>query len=112
MEGTNKRQKLAESNINVESYLKCQSGVQCMTWPDEDTLMAGCTDHQLKVFDMNKLQVAESVFTQHKVITCIDSTNNVTLGGHEDGVVRLYDLRVGSGVKQHRVFESNSSYLS
>lgn len=60
---------------------------------------------------MNKMTVAESVFTNHKVVTCLDSVNGVTLGGHEDGSVRLYDLRTG-GVKQHKVFEANSLYVS
>lgn len=83
-----------------------------MTWPSEDTLVAGCTDHQVKVFDVNKLQVSDSLFTNHKVVTCLDSIAGPTiLGGHEDGVVRLYDLRTAQ-VKQHRAFESSSSYAS
>jgi len=64
---------------------------------------------------MHKQQVAESVFTNHKVVTCIDSASGehqTILGGHEDGIVRLYDLRTGSGVKQHKVFESSTSYTS
>ena len=39
------------------------------------------------------------------------ATNNVILGGHEDGVVKLYDLRSNS-VKQHKSFESTSPYTS
>jgi WD40 repeat protein len=114
VEGSQKRQKLSESSMNVEGYLKCQGGVHCMVWPSEDTLMAGCADHQLKVFDMVKQQVVDNVFTNHKVITCLDATpgNLSALAGHEDGVVKLYDLRACSGVKQHRAFEANSSYIS
>lgn len=117
VEGSFKRQKLAESTMVTETYMKCQSGVACMTWPNEDILVAGCTDHQLKVFDMNKLTVSESIFTNHKVVTCLDSAFDqaaTIVGGHEDGSVRLYDLRsnYSGGVKQHKVFEANTSYIS
>jgi len=66
---------------------------------------------------MNKLQVVESIFTNHKLVTCLDSTprdSGVVLGGHEDGTVKLYDQRTHiGGVKQHKVFEaSTSSYTS
>ena len=62
---------------------------------------------------MNKNSIAESIFTNHKVVTCIDSVakNQVILGGHEDGIVKLYDLR-SSSVKQHKVFESSTAYTS
>jgi WD40 repeat protein len=62
---------------------------------------------------MHKLHVAESIFTNHKVVTCLDSqSSQYALGGHEDGTVRLYDLRIGGGIKQHKAFESSSSYTS
>jgi len=66
---------------------------------------------------MNKLIVAESLFTNHKVVTCLDSVVDqqaCILGGHEDGSVRLYDLRSShnGGVKQHKIFESNTSFIS
>lgn len=89
-----KRKKLTESLMKTDTYVKCQSGVSCLSWSSPESLFAGCTDHQLKVFDMNKLQVVESIFTNHKVVTCVDSTQRdlaVVLGGHEDGTVRLYD---------------------
>ena len=36
------------------------------------------------------------------------------IGGHEDGTVKLYDLRtsLSGGVKQHKTFESTTSYIS
>jgi WD40 repeat protein len=108
---------MSEQTMVTETYLKCQSGVACMSWASDETLVAGCTDHQLKVFDMNKLTVAESLFTNHKVVTCLDSTFDQQasiLGGHEDGSVRLYDLRSShsGGVKQHKLFEANTSFIS
>ena len=46
---------------------------------------------------MERSQVQASVFTNHKVATALDSNfaneNQLVLAGHEDGFVRLYDLR-------------------
>ena len=107
--------------MNPQGFLKCANGVQSLKWTSDDTMVAGCTDHQLKVFDMYKLQVVESLFTNHKVVTCLDASlenpsdkKQVVLGGHEDGTVRLFDLRASSlsGVRQHKVFECHSVYIS
>lgn len=71
-----------------------------MKWVGQETLIAGCADHQLKVFDLDKLAIQETIFTNHKVVTALDSTVNqgtpVVLCGHEDGVVKLFDLRSSS----------------
>lgn len=68
-----------------------------MSWASASTLIAGTVDHQLKVFDMEKLQVQASIFMNHKVATAIDidfsNANELVLCGHEDGIVRLYDLK-------------------
>lgn len=68
-----------------------------MSWASASVLVAGCTDHQLRVFDMEKQKVQASIFTNHKVATAIDCNfsgeNQLVLSGHEDGLVRLYDLR-------------------
>ena len=93
----NKRQRTDIANISPVAQIKCTNGVQSMNWASQSTLIAGCTDHQLKVFDTEKLLAQASVFTNHKVITALDSNfsnqNQLVLGGHEDGVVKLYDLR-------------------
>lgn len=69
----------------------------------------------MKVFDMERQQVQTSVFTNHKVATTIDanfaSDNQLVLAGHEDGFVRLYDLRQ-SQVKQTKAFECHERYVS
>jgi len=93
----NKRQKTGIQNISPIAQMRCTNGVQSMTWASQSTLIAGCTDHQLKVFDTEKLLAQASVFTNHKVITALDANfsnqNQLVLGGHEDGIVKLYDLR-------------------
>ena len=86
-----------------------------MSWASQAVLVAGCTDHQLRVFDMERQQVQASIFTNHKVATTIDSNfandNQLVLAGHEDGVVRLYDLRQ-TQVKPTKTFECHDRYIS
>ena len=45
VDGSFKRAKMSEQTMITETYLKCQSGVACMSWPSDETLVAGCTDH-------------------------------------------------------------------
>ena len=95
--------------------MRCQNGVQSMTWAAQSTLITGCTDHQLKVFDVEKLLAQASVFTNHKVITALDSNfanqNQLVLGGHEDGVVKLYDLRQAQA-KLSKTFECHDRSIT
>ena len=92
-----KRARVQASQISPTASLRCANGVQSMTWASQSVLAAGCTDHQLRIFDMERQQVQASIFTNHKVATCLDSNfandNQLVLAGHEDGIVRLYDLR-------------------
>jgi hypothetical protein len=43
--------------------------------------------------DVNKLAIQESIFTNHKTVTALDSTTEYVLAGLEDGHVKVYDLR-------------------
>ena len=111
----NKRQRTDIASISPIAVMKCQNGVQSMAWAAQSTLIAGCVDHQLKVFDIEKLQAQASIFTNHKVVTAIDSNfsnqNSLVLGAHEDGVVKLYDLRQAQA-KQTKTFECHQRYIS
>lgn len=42
---------------------------------------------------MTKLAVQESIFTNHKTVTAVDSNSQYVLAGMEDGLVKVYDLR-------------------
>ena len=56
----------------------------------------------------------EILFTQHKVPTCLDSSQEHTLlTGNEDSVVRLWDVRSGSSEKIFKAqFESHEKWIS
>ena len=92
-----KRARTSVPQIEPTATLRCPNGVQSMAWASQAVLIAGCTDHQVRVFDMDRQQVQASVFTNHKVATCLDANfigeNQLVLAGHEDGMVRVYDLR-------------------
>lgn len=64
---------------------------------------------------MERQKVQASVFTNHKVTTTLDcnfsNDNQLVLAGHEDGLVRLYDLRQ-TQVKQTKTFECHDRYIS
>lgn len=64
---------------------------------------------------MERMTAQATIFTNHKVATCIDSNfvgeNQLILAGHEDGLVRLYDLRQAQ-VKHTKTFECHDRYIS
>ena len=92
-----KRSRTSIPQIEPIAALRCSNGVQSMVWASQSILIAGSTDHQIKIFDVERQQMQASVFTNHKVATCIDANfaneNQLILAGHEDGFVRLFDLR-------------------
>ena len=54
------------------------------------------------------------MFTSHKVATCIDSSKETTLlTGHEDTIVRLWDVRSGASEKTFsQQFEGHEKWVS
>ena len=50
-----KRARTDIARIAPTASLKCQNGIQSMHWATSSTLIAGTIDHQLKVFDLEKL---------------------------------------------------------
>jgi len=64
--------------------------------------------------NVERQQVEEILFTQHKVPTALDSSKETTLiSGHEDGLVRLWDVRSGSSEKLYKSqFDSHSKWIS
>lgn len=71
-------------------------------------------DHSLKLINVDRLQVEEVLFTSHKVPTCLDSSLESTLlSGHEDAIVRLWDVRSGALAKTFKTqFEGHEKWIS
>ena len=54
----------------------------------------------------------ETFSTNHKVITALDGVNQTVLGGQEDGVVKLYDLRSNLRKSAAKSFSCHQRYIS
>lgn len=50
------------------------AGVTSLKWSSPDTIMCGGNDHQIKVFSVQKQTVQESIFTNHKAVTALETT--------------------------------------
>lgn len=85
-----------------------------MKWAGPSTIYAGCYDHQIKIINVDKLQIEEVLFTNHKVPTSIDSVQeSLVLTGHEDSTIRLWDVRSGLSEKRFKSqYEGHSSWVS
>ena len=83
---------------------------------DNETLVAGCLDHALKVVDTVKGNVVkQSILTVHKVATCMDcAQSNLILTGCEDAVIRLWDTRQGDRAARSvtGTYSAHSQYLT
>lgn len=100
--------------IAPSAKIHCSGGISSLKWSGPGKIFAGCNDHSLKLVNVERQQVEEILFTQHKVPTAIDATKESSLiSGHEDGVVRLWDVRSGSSEKIYKSqFESHSKWIS
>ena len=113
----NKRQKTDISTFEPAQCIQINGGVNSLAWLDGETLIAGCEEHAIKLVDIEKSYIVkQSVLTQHKVPTCIDtSSSNLILTGSEDAIIRLWDVRTGENkpVKQLAgQYEGHSAYIS
>ena len=67
MGGPTKRAKSDVARIAPKSFYPCSGGVASLLWSHGEHFVVGGTDHQLKIFDVEKGQVIESIMTQNKV---------------------------------------------
>jgi hypothetical protein len=67
MGGPTKRSKSGIANIPPKTYYPCTGGVASLLWSSAGSFIVGGTDHQLKIVDVEKGQIVESIMTQNKV---------------------------------------------
>jgi len=107
----------AAVEFQPKEYVQVKGGVSSLTWLDGDSLVAGCGDHAIKIIDVeNAYVIKQSILTDNKLPTCMDTAfGNLILAGCEDGVVRLFDTRVGSsstkGKQLAASFASHGKYI-
>jgi WD40 repeat protein len=81
--------------LTPSSSISVGGGVSALHWSTPDNVIAGCYDHSIKIIDVSSQQVQEVMFTDHKVPTSLDSSRDLIISGHEDSLIRLWDLRSG-----------------
>lgn len=112
--GSLKRQKTEVSTFEPAHTFHVSGGVESLTWLNGETLVAGCQDHAIKLIDAEKSYIVkQSILTQHKVPTCIDTAqDNLVLMGSEDAILRLWDIRDKSGKQVLNEYKSHSAYIT
>lgn len=100
--------------MDPTSSINTGFGVTALKWTTADSVLVAGIDHQLKIVDLGSSQVSETIFTNHKVVTAMDSTSDFVLTGQEDGVVKIYDLRKqnkAQAVQQYKCHERRVSQV-
>ena len=81
MGAPNKRAKTGVANIEPKTFYPCTGGVASLLWNCGENFIVGGTDHQLKVFDVEKGKIVESILTQNKVAQTMDGAGDLILTG-------------------------------
>ncbi|TNV79220.1 hypothetical protein FGO68_gene6698 [Halteria grandinella] len=103
----------AVQEISPHAKIHCSGGISSLKWSGPGKIFAGCNDHSLKLVNVERQQIEEILFTQHKVPTALDASKETSLiSGHEDGIVRLWDVRSGSSSNYKSQFDSHSKWIS
>ncbi|CAI2368884.1 unnamed protein product [Moneuplotes crassus] len=85
--------------------------VNCLKWINNSEIVTGGYDHALRIFNVDREELASSIFTNNKAITCIDSVKDNVLVGCEDHAVRLWDIRSNS-TDPVKVFKGHNGWVS
>ncbi len=85
-----------------------------MKWAGPSKIYVGCNDHSVKIVNVDKQQIEEVLFTNHKVPTCLDSIQeSMILTGHEDSSIKLWDVRTGINEKKFKSsYDSHEGWVS
>jgi len=68
-------------------------------------------DHAIRVFDVEKEKLTNSIFTNNKTVTSIDAIKNNVLVGCEDHTIRLWDIRSNS-TEPVKSFKGHAGWVS
>ncbi|CDW73040.1 ribosome biogenesis protein wdr12 [Stylonychia lemnae] len=112
--GEMKRLKTNITYISAHQNITCGGGIQSMKWATPSRIYVGCSDHSVKIVNVEQAQIEEVLFTTYKVPTCIDSIQEtLLLTGHEDATVKLWDIRTGVAERKYKSqYESHKSWIS
>lgn len=78
-------------------------------WKDSDRILTSSHDHHIKLYDTTKQAEVQDILSKDSAITAMFPTQGLILSGHEDNLVKAWDLRERGPVK---TFKSHSSWVS
>ena len=85
----------------LEALAKCKVSEQPISrvrWTEPETLVVGQLGHAISLFDVVSKKTKQILTTRDSAVMSVDAlSSQLILSGHEDGFVRLWDLRTDSG---------------
>ena len=117
--GRNQEKELNNKRVKTTvAYLRPTSNIEgnkhpvnCMKWINNSEIVTGGYDHAIRVFNVDREELAINIFTNNKAVTCVDSIKDNILVGCEDHIVRLWDIRSNSP-DPVKVFKGHNGWVS
>lgn len=118
IEGSHKKLKVSpikEMKPNHKTQIH-HDNLSRIVWLQPETLITGSMDHNIKLFDVEKTLDFETFNCRDTAITALTAMNTKTIiSGHEDGYLRLWDLRDKKAkklIKGHAFWTSQAKSMS
>lgn len=106
--------KRKKKDFNIISPLskleKCHDEIKNIKWMNTNQIATSGNDFNIKVFNINTNAQYCVLNSLYSVPTIINSNNELVFSGHEDGKIRIWDLR--TPIKPSLVFSSHDNYVS
>lgn len=87
-----------------------EDSIESVCWVSTDMIVTGSSDHSMKIIDVETLSEVRKILTKDSITTSIDFGNDRLLSSHEDGYIRLWDIR--DSKNPTHTFKSHSKYAS
>ena len=111
---TVKKKKKKTNNKTVpkvtEQRVHSGSSINSLSWFHSTQIATGSADHSIKIIDVTTMKSIKTLLTKDSITTGLDFSNNSLLSSHEDGYIRLWDLR--NPALPASTFKSHSKYAS
>ena len=108
----NKKKKTNAKTIPrvVEEPNHYGSPINSVSWFNSNQMATGSSDHSIKIIDVTTMRAFKTILTKDSITTGIDFSNGCLVSSHEDGYIRLWDVR--NPTSPASTFKSHSKYAS
>ena len=108
----NKRVKTSLSYLKPSSSIEGNKhAINWLKWINNSEIVTGGYDHAIRVFNVDKEELASSIYTNNKTTSWIDSIKDRVIVGSEDHGIRLWDIRT-KGTEPIKVFKAHNAWVS